>query len=263
MTQSNQTLNKSEATDSGDFPHEDRDDEFRIHSAVDIHFILREIMQSTTLITLYFDQSKRFILSSVLAVNPQDREMIIDYGADENLNQQVLRAGKIMIVATQAQAEVKMTCAVVEKMQFEGNDAFLIKLPKSLVRIQRRDFFRISTPKINKLKCSIPLSDGSNSDQVELTLVDISCGGIGIVNDQPTIRLEPDTIFKNCEIELPDIGTISATIRIKHTHETTTHNGIENKRIGCEFIALPGKMLAMIQRYMIKLEQIQRQSREH
>ncbi|MDP1557329.1 MAG: flagellar brake protein [Nitrosomonas sp.] len=264
MSQSNQALHESEATDSDKLTVEDRDEKFRIHNPIDILFILRGMMKSRTLITLYFDQNNSFILSSVLAVDPEIKQIIIDYGCDKKLNRKALDARNLTIMTAQAEVEIKFTCDSVKKVQFEGNDAFLVDLPESLVRLQRREFFRISIPKINPLKCIVPLSDSYDSDTAEVTISDISCGGIGILDDHSILHVDRETIFKDCKITLPEIGTITTTIQIKSTFEVTLRNGLMSKRVGCKFAELlPAKKLAMIQRYMAKLERMQRQARDN
>lgn len=231
------------------------EESYNIRNESDIQFILRGIMQARSLITLYFDQGNSFILTSILAIDPRNKKMVLDYGSDEKLNQKALNTGKLTCVTSQAKVKVEFKCESIKQIQFRDDNAFIVDLPKSLVRMQRRDFFRISTPSIKPLTCIIPLPAEYKSRTADVVLLDISCGGIAVIDQHPTISFDPETVFRDCQITLPEIGTIIVNIKVKNTYEVTLRNNVTCKRAGCEFINPPTKMLAMIQRYIVKLEQ--------
>lgn len=258
MHKSDQVAGEPKQTNPIELARQERDKNFRIHSKPDIHAILRDIMQRNTLVTIYFDQSNNFILTSILAIDSEHNEMVVDYGINEKFNQSALRAERITFVTSQNRIKVEFTCDNIKKIHFEGNDAFIVNLPDSLVRMQRRNFFRISTPTVNPLTCAIPLPIDYESDTAEVTLLDISCGGIAVIDHHPSVSFDPGTIFENCQILLPKVGAIIVNIQVKNTYEITLRNGLACKRAGCEFIGLPAHMFALIQRYIIKLEQMQK-----
>ncbi len=231
------------------------EDSFAIHNESDIQFILRGIMQAKTLITLYFNQGNSFILSSILAIDPINKQMILDYGNDEKLNRKVLNTAKLTCVTSQAKVKVEFKCNSIKKIKFQDDSAFLVNLPESLIRVQRRDFFRITTPSVKPLICIIPLPADYIPKTAEVILLDISCGGMAVIDQHHIVSFDPGTNFNNCQITLPEIGTISADIKVKNTYEVKLHNEVTCKRAGCEFIKPPAKILAMIQRYIVKLEQ--------
>lgn len=258
MFNTDQVAGELKPTDPIELARQEKDKNFRIHSKPDIHAILRDIMKRNTLVTVYFDQGNDFILTSILAIDAENNEMVVDYGIDEKFNQSVLRAKRITFVTSQNRIKVEFACNNIKKTHFDGNDAFVVSLPDSLVRMQRRNFFRITTPTVNPLKCVIPLPADGESDTAEVTLLDISCGGIAVIDHHPNISFDPGTIFENCQISLPSVGIIIANIQVKNTYEITLRNGLACKRAGCEFIRLPANTQAMIQRYIIKLEKIQK-----
>ena len=227
-------------------------DQYLIRSEIEILFVLRALMQSNTLVALYFNQGNDFILTSILDLDAERGEMVIDYGAREELNRQVLAAEKLIFIASQDQVKVQFVCHRIEEIQFEGRSAFRVGTPDSLLRVQRREYFRIATPAINPLKCTIPLPAGRGA--AELTLLDISCGGIALIDYHPRFDFTPGADYENCRIVLPGIGTLNVTIRVKITFESTRNNGLPCKHYGCEFVGMPENKLAMTQRYIMKLE---------
>ena len=89
---------------------QEKDKNFRIYSKADILAILRDIMQRNTLVTVYFDQGNNFILTSILAVDSEKDEMVIDYGIDEKLNQKALSSKRITFVTSQNRIKIEFAC---------------------------------------------------------------------------------------------------------------------------------------------------------
>ena len=257
MQISNQRSETSSVLEPTQFTQEDNSENFRIHSEIDILFILREIMQANSLITVYPNYDSDFILSSILAIYPDKKQMIIDYGANEKCCQKALQSEKLAIVTTQNRVKIEFVCNQIRKLQFDGQDAFAINIPESLLRIQRRSHFRITTPIAKPLKCVIPIP-GTTSSNAEVALLDISCGGIAVIDQHPVINFEPGTVYNNCQIALPEVGTITVNIQVKNTYEITLRSGQNCFRAGCQFIELKGNMQTLIQRYIIKQEQIRK-----
>lgn len=258
MQGSDQSIGASDVLEPTQFSQEEKNENFRIHSEIDILFILRGIMQANSLITLYPDNDSDFILTSILAIDPDKKEMVIDYGANEKSCQKALESNKLTAVTSQNRVKIEFVCDQFRKTQFKGKDTFAINIPKSLLRIQRRNHFRISTPIAKPLKCVIPIPGKSASSKAEVVLLDLSCGGIAVIDQHPIINFDPGIIYTGCQISLPEIGTITTTIQVKNTYEITLRSGQNCFRAGCQFIDLKANMQAMIQRYIIKQEQVRK-----
>lgn len=240
------------------FSQEEIDENFRVHSEIDIVFILRGIMQTNSLITLYPDYENDFILTSIIAIDTDKKEMIIDYGTNERNCQKALQSKALIFVTTQNRVKIEFVCDKIKQIQYKGHNAFAVNIPRSLLRIQRRNHFRISTPIVKPLKCVIPITGKNTTCKAEVALLDISCGGIAVIDHHPIINFDPGIIYNNCQITLPEIGNINATIQVKNNYEITLRNGQNCMRAGCQFISLAASMEAMIQRYIIKQEQIRK-----
>jgi c-di-GMP-binding flagellar brake protein YcgR len=242
------------------FPRsQSRDDQnFSITSPVEVLFVLNAVMEEKSLITLYLERSNCFILSSILAVDPQKKTFVLDYGIDESLNQLAQKRGNLLCVTTQNRIKIEFVCNSLQKIQFEGGNAFRAAIPTSLKRIQRRNFYRILTPVATPATCSIPLSQSNKEEPAIFNLLDISCGGMALIDQHPDINLEPGTIFEHCQLDLPEFGIIETTIQVRNTCTMMLKNGLSCQRAGCEFIGLSGKSRALIQRYLIRLEQQER-----
>lgn len=225
---------------------------YLIHSRIEILFILRAIMQRNILVTLCFNQGNDRILTSILGVDAERGEMVVDHSPNEELNRQALMAEKLTFITSLDQVKIQFVCHGIEKIQFEGRSTFSVSIPEHLLRMQRREYYRIAAPAIDPPKCTIPLPAVHSA--AELALLDISCGGIAVIDCHSKIDFAPGATYETCRLILPDVGALNIAIQVKSTFEATLKNGLTRKRAGCEFIAMPKNMLAVIQRYIFKLE---------
>ena len=229
-------------------------EQYRVHSDVEIFYILRAMMRSDAMATCYFGHDDSFILTTIIDIDAEEGEMVLDYGADEASNQQALKANKLNVVALVDQVKIQFNCQGIEKTQHEGRNAFRTRIPESLLRIQKREYYRIATPTISPLKCIIPLPEGSVPDTVEVNLQDISCGGIAVVDPSARVNFEKGNIYRNCVLALPGVGTAKVNLQVQMVSEISQRNGLKCQRAGCEFADTQESMIAMVQRYITKLE---------
>ena len=237
---------------------ETENNKFRITSKSEILNILQIVMKRNMLTALHFDHNNDFILTSILAIDTELRQMVVDFGEIEKFSRVALHANKVTLVTSQDQSKIQFTCTAIKKIKFEKRNAFSIDLPESLLRIKKRQYYNItkSTPKL--LKCIIPLPNEQNSDITGITGItvhDISCGGITLTEQDSLVNLKCGTTYKNCRITLPGIGVLNIAIRVKNTYKVTLENGLNCKHAGCEFINLPQEMLEMIRQYISRLKQ--------
>ncbi len=231
------------------------DNKFRVSSKSDILNILQAVMQRNTLAALHFGHNNDFILTSILAIDPELGQIVVDFGEIERLSQIALHANKVTLVTSQDQTKIQFTCTAIRKIQFENRNAFSFDLPKSLLRIKKRQYYHITKSTPTLLKCIISLPNEHNSDITEITVHDISCGGITLIEQHSLANFKCGTTYKNCHITLPGIGILNVAIRVKNTYKVTLENGLTCKHAGCEFINLPQEMLEMIRQYISRLRQ--------
>jgi c-di-GMP-binding flagellar brake protein YcgR len=231
---------------------------YLIHSRLEIAAILGMLHKDGNMVTAYFGGGNDFILTSILAVSTEKGEVRMDYGADAAANQRALKAAKITFVAAHERIKIQFATATPRQVRFEGRDAFSMPLPAALLRLQRREYFRIATPLTRPLKCVVAPQPAPVRAPAEVAIVDISCGGVAIIDSSNLVDGEAGVIFRGCRILLPDVGEVMADILVKSTFEVTLKNGSKHKRAGCEFVDMPERERAKIQRYINKMERERR-----
>lgn len=227
---------------------------YLIYSRLEIATILNTLAKSGTMVTAHFGGGNDFILTAVVAARPEEGKVYVDYGADNDANRRALKAGKITFVAAHERIKIQFVADALHTARVGGRDVFSMALPATLLRLQRREYFRIGTPLTRPLVCAIPPQAEPVPVPADVTIVDISCGGVAIMDSSDPAGIETGASFRSCRIVLPELGEVAADIMVRSTFEVTYRNGARHRRAGCEFIDMRERDRALIQRYISKLE---------
>lgn len=214
--------------------------------------MLHSIAQKKSRAMLYFNHGKQFIMTRLLAVDHEG--MWLDIGPSEADNQQILHTHELVLVSLHNHAKVQLSSPQIYMAAYAGQPAFYMQLPERMLRLQRRDYFRLPVPASAALKCVIPAPPETTDKPHDVTIMDISVGGVALVCKEYSIELEEGKTYPDCRINLPGIGTVVATIQVKNLFEVTAKNGVVTKHAGCEFMQLNGQMSMLLQRYIAQMQ---------
>lgn len=221
---------------------------FLIKSLKEIQLTLHAVAQKKSSTLVYFDEGQQFIKSVLLAVTASG--IWIDVGPSDEINNNLLRSDHLTVVTMHQGAKVQFDCLQGLMASYADHPAFYFSLPDEILRLQRRDYFRLATSIEAPLSCIISPLTASNKVPHEIVIMDISVGGIALSYKEHNVRLEAGATYQNCRIELPDIGTLIVAIKIKNLYEITSLGGIVHQHAGCEFIQLDANMSMLLQRYV-------------
>jgi c-di-GMP-binding flagellar brake protein YcgR len=231
---------------------------YLLHSRSEILFVLRALQASKALISMHFDAGRGLLPTAILGVD--DQAVILDASRDADLNHRAAAAAGVTCAAMQDKIRIQFSLTGLREVTQGGQPAFAAEPPASLLRLQRRENFRLGLSMVQPIKCQFPAGSGPHH-YVEATVVDISGGGLAVLAPPEGLRIEPGMEFPNCRVDLPGVGTVVTELRVRSVYETTLRNGNTAMRAGCEFVDLPGSMLNLIQRYIIRVER-ERKARE-
>ncbi len=230
--------------------------QFLLHSTSEILAVLRSLIQKGAMITVHFDQGQSFLLTTMLALRPDNREFILDLGSNEEMNRKALLAGKLIFTTIIDKVKVQFSLSKLAQTQHEGRAAFLGTMPETLLRLQRREYFRLSTPIVTPVKLiTITRKPDNSALQVELPLLDVSGGGVGLMAPLNHAQLfERGDTLSDCKMMLPEEGLLVVTLCVRNLFDVSTRSGSHYVRMGCEFVNLPASRLTMVQRYITRIE---------
>ncbi len=139
--------------------------------------ILQTIAQRKSRVAMYYNEGNSMVLTMVLAVD--EHGVWVDASANPLDNKHIERSKRIVFVSTHNQAKVQFVAGDVMLGMYEDAPAFSLALPRKLLRLQRRDYYRLVTPASDPLKCVIrPVPEQAHIHH-EVTVMDISIGGRG------------------------------------------------------------------------------------
>jgi len=236
---------------------------YLLREKTDILYNLRALMQKRAMLSAFIDASADSFLSAILAVTPDEGHIILDAASDEAINQRVEAAEQLICVTQLDKIKIQFAARGIERFPHEGHEAFRIAVPDVLLRLQRREYYRLTAPSPHSLSCQIPIVVGGESKvvSVEADVVDISGGGLAITVPPNGIVFEPDMEFADCRLMLPEVGPIATALRVRNLFRITNRDGSVVLRAGCEFLNLSASMASSIQRYILRTER-ERNARE-
>lgn len=231
-------------------------EQHRIDSPKEIEFVLRNIASKHARIALHYADDSKHFLTTLLGVTA--RGIWIGNSPQDEVNQQLLQDQRLTFVSSHLRVKVQFETAHPEAGTFEGQSAFVLPLPDSLLRLQRRAYFRLPTPELHPLKCIIPLGTEPHPKLNEVTIMDISVGGAALTCAEDDTELIPGETYNDCRIDLPEFGTISGTLVVRNWAVLTSASGQNYKRAGCELLDMDNSSLTLLNRYIMHMQRAHR-----
>ena len=240
--------------------HDDFLARYTLHSRADILFQLRAIQKRKLLVNLDLHGSRQIVVTSVLAVNEANNTLILDAAPGDALNQDLMSGKGAEFVAQMDGVSISFATGPVTLCQYDKLPALRVALPKSMVRLQRREHFRVTMPIANPVKCIVPSPVQEDPEPISTHIVDIGCGGVAIADNSGRLGPETGRVLSNCKLLLPDADAIFTTLEVRNSAQIRLHNGAFQTRLGCMFIDLPNDMAARLQRFVMDIERARRNS---
>jgi len=235
--------------------HTHDDEQFMVQNQKQIIQILNDLAKHHEMLKVSFNNDT--CLTNVISVDVNNHAVYLDIGIDEAFNNRLLASHHVSFSKDDG-IRIKWTSAHVSFMTLKDGKAIKIALPQKLIRLQRREFFRLATPIVNPVPCIIPIVDETNPEAnraLELTLVDVSLGGIGAIAADPLDELFViGARFNHCRISFPEVGESSLTLQVCNISPITMKDGAIKHRIGLQFISPSRGNEGLINRYTYNLE---------
>jgi c-di-GMP-binding flagellar brake protein YcgR len=228
--------------------HPDEDlERCTLSAPTDILFELRNLARQNERVTVSFDEGRRSFLTIVL--DASEKELYFDIGGSDEINAAFLKSERAAFVGFAGGIRTQFLVTQARVVNFEGKPAFAAALPKSVLRVQRREAFRLQVPGAAPYRCRIRKSE----ETITLPLYDISVGGVGFMVPTRPKLLETERL-QNCRIDLREGGLLSVTLEVRYVREVQSRLEKSLWHVGCEFIKLSPLNETLIQRFMARIE---------
>lgn len=227
---------------------------FLVESRREVIALLRGLKEKNQLISMMINEGSEVFITSVLDLDDVNNSLTIDSAPSQAANQRIVEAPRIFFEGLLDKISIQFSTSSMQRTTFDGRPALQCGIPVSMIRLQRRENYRINTPLTNPIRCLVPLDSNAEFESIKFSLVDISCGGVAILDERKMLDNSIGRLYENCQIDLPGIGKIDLVLQVRNSQELILLNGKTNRRIGCQFINVSSAVLASVQRYIMKLE---------
>jgi c-di-GMP-binding flagellar brake protein YcgR len=228
--------------------------DYEVQSRREIVALLRQISEKKQLIRMKIRGEADVCVTSVLEVDADEGLFILDRSINRQQNERIVQARGVLCETYLDKIRILFSVNSVRDTEFMGTSALAAEIPSSLIRLQRREYYRMPTPVTNPVPAVLPMPFELGGGNATFPLADISCGGVALLDNKMMLNSTIGQTFTNCRIELPEIGTVTTSLQVRNALDVTMLNNKTSRRIGCMFIDISRGNMAAVQRYITKLE---------
>lgn len=234
--------------------------QFLVSDERQIALYLNVLAKRRSICTAYLNEGQKFFLTSIVAVDESNGMIYFDPSDAETNNAAAQQARQITMVTNLDRVKIQVRLPAFIPGIHQSQKVLGASIPRNILRLQRREFFRLESPMAEPILCRIAAPEMDCATRVfELPLADISGGGVRLCGPTEIINYFPrDAPFQNCRLEIPEDGVMQVNLRVRKTVEMSGPNGHHDLRIGCEFVNLSATRLAFIERYITRIEREQK-----
>ena len=228
------------------------EERFHVVGTLPVSFLLVGFARTKDQFTVSFGSGEEMMLTTLLDAEPSGNRLIFDCSGSADINQRFLQGGRHVFAGRPGGIHVQFATGPATEITYEGSKAFAVALPKFVVRMQRRDTFRIETPLGRPLQFFGRLPDGR---LLSLPAHDISVSGLGTTSTEMPVGFSAGDRLENCHFALPeDPHELFFSATIRHVTPLVGRTGQQQWRIGLHFENMPAVEENRIQRYIAKVE---------
>ena len=228
--------------------------DYQVASRREIVALLRQIGEKNQLIRMLIKGEADVCVTSILAVDEDSNTVVLDRSIERAQNQRIEAAGRVMCETTLDKIRILFGADALTETSWRGEPALRADIPLTLIRLQRREYYRMPTPLSNPVRALIPVPIDAGGGMGVFPLHDISVGGIALLDSRLQLGTGIGRVIEGCRIELPEIGPIATSLEIRNSLDLTLLNHKTSRRLGCRFVDISRGGLAAVQRYITRLE---------
>ena len=188
---------------------------------------------------------KLLFRSRLRFVDPTQSYIILELSADEAANKALLARSRATFHAEPGGWRVEFAAADPKHTTpSEGAPGIRLRFPEIVAGHRRRTDERTDLPPRHALRCII---DEAGVMPFDGTIANVSKGGIGFLQYDPTISLEPGTVLKGCRIEGAGGESVVVDMEVRYSQLVDISDGRQAQSSGCRFINLSAEETARIE----------------
>lgn len=224
------------------------EDKYFLQGRVEILSILNELAHRREPVSVYFNNGQQFILSILLSA--RDDGLVFDMGGDEKENRALSNANNCTFLTYPDGIKVQFSGTNPQRFLWGNEEAFWVDIPTHVIRLQRRESYRITLPLSHPISAQLIQHDSKKL--ASWSIYNLSVGGFCVlVNSAPSLKV--NDIIQCAQIQLSNNHLLECPVIVRHISKKI-HLSSEKIQIGFSFVELPHAMDVAIQRTIIQVE---------
>ena len=228
--------------------------DYEVGARREVVALLRQLGERNQSIRMLIRGQGDVCVTTILTIDPERDIVLLDIPVDRDQHRRALEASQISFETTLDKIRIMFSSGPLAASTYDGRPALQLTIPETLIRLQRREYYRMPTPVTNPVMVTIPRAPELGGGTQRFPLVDISCGGICIFDNKHELGNTVGSSYLLCKIDLPDVGPVTTTLQIRNSIDMTLLNNKAQRRLGCAFVNMPRSGMAAVQRYITHLE---------
>lgn len=215
--------------------------------------ILQEMIDDRCLMSAHIRGGLSYV-STVLAVEPEQNAILLDASPNPSTHARALEATQLLCTSQLNRIRVQFSVEGIRQASIDGRPALRASIPTEILRLQRREFFRLQVPIAHGIAITLPPAAGSEGPACEARVIDLSCNGAAVLVPPGVRTLTIGEVVPGCTLRLIDQEPLSLALEVRNINRQTKPNGTEQLRIGLRFESMPRSAETRIQRYIFNTE---------
>lgn len=228
-------------------------EEFSLSAAPTLRKLLSTIEDDEHELYVYLQSDQTQFVTEILSIDWSSGQMWLGTPYEKVLSAQCNISSSYVVVSFPDGVKVQFAGIGILPTQYQGADALRISIPGTIVRLQRRNYFRVmADEELNsQVKLVIPQVQGDTS------LVDISLAGCGFTVSAQPRQFNPGEVLKDVRLTLPD-GESSMLVELMIRNIKPMFDRPDNIQLGCVMKTLERGAERRLQRFLLATERRQR-----
>ena len=241
-------------------------EKYTLHGRRQIRQLLEELIEQHALIAAHFGNNQSFV-TALIGLSEDEDSLFLDASPDASVNRRVIANDRLLCVSQLDRIRIQFALSELQEVSQNGHNTFRAPVPARILRLQRREFFRLQVPIAHALSCSLNAKALDDSAlRVDARVLDISGGGVALqlplmTQSPPMAEFVIGATVDDCTLRLPDADPITLSLEVRNISHNTQRSGAELLRLGCRFSQLSRSSENIIQRYIFNTER-ERNARE-
>ncbi|WP_158592297.1 flagellar brake protein [Noviherbaspirillum sedimenti] len=225
------------------------EERYFLRGRMEILHVLNELIHYREPVTVYFNGGHDFFQTTLLEARADT--VVFDLSGDPEANRRLPVSTSCVFVSHLNGIRVQFSGSQPGRISWGGSDAFHVPLPERVMRVQRRESYRILLPVAKPLMLKLFAADGSLPG--EWPAHDLSVGGVGFTAiGLPALEVGQE--IGRMQLALPWQILIDCAAQVRHVTQTSERQDGSRYRVGLSFTDLAPATGVAIQRFITKIE---------